>query len=723
MPTSNAASMSEYLSSFILNPVSRFSRRISSGQDAQAVLPGIPESLRIWYPTRLWKTSLPQSISENETEENIGARRIRPRAALMPSPPLDPVETTVAEEIVETSARDPDVSTFPALDHQSVQPPGPARLQGLRAESDTTLNPMRELHDRSRIFEDITRGHSQSDPTTTLTHVNNLDNENQNIEPNTSFDASDSNTRSRDGSAVLPEDDGMGPLRSMIRGIWTGNGTPAEKSQRIHHLMMASYTSTQLQRRPKQGAPSSGCAPKVVLGTAFLVSDGTQTVPHETTIRSSDPTPHFNLTTVDLAPSYAPIEPPEFSGDENCHDLPTQQLGCKHYMRNVKLQCHTCQRWYTCRICHDEAEDHVLPRRETKNMLCMICMTPQAAAQTCNNCQQQAGSYYCAVCKLWSSDPEKSIYHCDDCGICRLGQGLGKDFFHCTTCSVCMTIGVEASHRCIERSTKCDCPICGEYLFTSALTVVFMKCGHSIHEECFKELCKASYKCPMCSKSIANMETQFRSLDRQIEAQPMPAEYQGSRVFVYCNDCTAKSFAKFHWLGLKCTVCESYNTTMLDHPIDRSGNVQPSEATNEVGIHATPVLPYNLTDEAVPIPTSLAASRRPSIVNSEAVERSRSPWLRPQSRVTRSASPVVSNYFGLDHRDRAARPTGVANEDEDLNFWGASSPTMHHGGKEGSLEETDEETSNSDEEMEDPDEVEDEDEDEDDDQMNIFGHR
>ena len=34
-------------------------------------------------------------------------------------------------------------------------------------------------------------------------------------------------------------------------------------------------------------------------------------------------------------------------------------------------------------------------------------------------------------CKLWDDDPHKSIYHCNDCGICRIGKGLGKDFFHC----------------------------------------------------------------------------------------------------------------------------------------------------------------------------------------------------------------------------------------------------------------------------------------------------
>lgn len=39
-----------------------------------------------------------------------------------------------------------------------------------------------------------------------------------------------------------------------------------------------------------------------------------------------------------------------------------------------------------------------------------------------------------------------------------------------------MSITLEGSHRCIERSTECDCPICGEYMFTSTLTVVFMVC-------------------------------------------------------------------------------------------------------------------------------------------------------------------------------------------------------------------------------------------------------
>ena len=39
-------------------------------------------------------------------------------------------------------------------------------------------------------------------------------------------------------------------------------------------------------------------------------------------------------------------------------------------------------------------------------------------------------------------------------GICRIGEGLGKDFFHCVTCNVCMSIGLQDSHKCIENSTN-----------------------------------------------------------------------------------------------------------------------------------------------------------------------------------------------------------------------------------------------------------------------------
>ena len=117
-----------------------------------------------------------------------------------------------------------------------------------------------------------------------------------------------------------------------------------------------------------------------------------------------------------------------------------------------------------------------------------------------------------------------------------------------------MAIAMQDAHRCIERSTDCDCPICGEYMFTSLRTVVCMLCGHSIHRRCYEEHIKTSYRCPICSRSIANMEWQFTRLRRAIELQPMPEEFRDTKAWVYCNDCVAKTVVKYHWLGLQCGV-------------------------------------------------------------------------------------------------------------------------------------------------------------------------
>lgn len=57
-------------------------------------------------------------------------------------------------------------------------------------------------------------------------------------------------------------------------------------------------------------------------------------------------------------------------------------------------------------------------------------------------------------------------------------------------------MSLQGSHRCIERNTECDCPICGEYLFTSPETVVFMPCGHSIHQRCYNQHIKSCLPLP-----------------------------------------------------------------------------------------------------------------------------------------------------------------------------------------------------------------------------------
>ena len=141
------------------------------------------------------------------------------------------------------------------------------------------------------------------------------------------------------------------------------------------------------------------------------------------------------LTEEDLTPTFVPEKLPgdgaEWWSVTDQPDDEERRLGCEHYRRNVKMQCASCERWYTCRHCHDAVEDHTLPRQQTKHMLCMLCGCAQKASDTCVKCSQSAAYYYCGICKLWNDDASKPMYHCSDCGLCRVGQGLGKDFFHC----------------------------------------------------------------------------------------------------------------------------------------------------------------------------------------------------------------------------------------------------------------------------------------------------
>lgn len=248
------------------------------------------------------------------------------------------------------------------------------------------------------------------------------------------------------------------------------------------------------------------------------------------------------------------------------HDPFNDILGCPHYHTNCKLECSICQKWFPCRFCHDSSiKDHSMQRDQTKHVLCMFCFTPQFPLQFCTNeaCNEMLAEYYCSKCKLYDNDPNKDIYHCDDCGICRLGLGLNQDFFHCHKCNACISIDLKKNHRCIENSTHSNCCICGEYMFSSTRTVVFMLCGHAIHQMCYNEFTKHSYRCPICNKTVVNMEAQFRVLDKEIQEQPMPMPYGAWQSIIKCNDCFGKSKVRYHILGLKCEICKSYNTNQL----------------------------------------------------------------------------------------------------------------------------------------------------------------
>jgi RING finger/CHY zinc finger protein 1 len=87
-----------------------------------------------------------------------------------------------------------------------------------------------------------------------------------------------------------------------------------------------------------------------------------------------------------------------------------------------------------------------------------------------------------------------------------------------------------------------------------------MKCGHTMHQHCFREYLNAGhYTCPMCSCSVVDMESYFQLLREERDSTPMPAgtdlptEYN-------CKDCHHDGIRAFHVVGLECENCGSFNT-------------------------------------------------------------------------------------------------------------------------------------------------------------------
>ena len=229
---------------------------------------------------------------------------------------------------------------------------------------------------------------------------------------------------------LLPADDGMAHLRERIHEIRALSISDQERARMIHNLMTEKYN----HMRPTSPASFiSHDRPFTPTSGQSLFSDVHASSPYSST---TDVTPEisYNLREGDTNPTYRPHHDHGAEhGEDDEEDSAEGELvlGCQHYKRNVKVQCFECRRWYTCRHCHDAVEDHNLNRKLTQNMLCMACGTPQPAAEVCKNCETEAACYYCDICKLWDNNSKKKIYHCPDCGICRRGEGLGKDFYHC----------------------------------------------------------------------------------------------------------------------------------------------------------------------------------------------------------------------------------------------------------------------------------------------------
>ncbi|KAL0459620.1 UNVERIFIED_CONTAM: E3 ubiquitin-protein ligase MIEL1 [Sesamum latifolium] len=197
--------------------------------------------------------------------------------------------------------------------------------------------------------------------------------------------------------------------------------------------------------------------------------------------------------------------------------------GCEHYRRRCKIRAPCCSQIFTCRHCHNEAtsalsnpkERHEIVRHDVKQVVCAVCDTEQQVSNLCSNCGVKFGEYFCDICKFYDDDITKEQFHCNDCGICRVGGR--ENFFHCPKCGSCYSIGLRDNHLCVEDSMKSHCPICYEFLFDSTKQTTILKCGHTMHVECYEEMFSQNqYRCPICSKSVLNMSRTWERLDQEI---------------------------------------------------------------------------------------------------------------------------------------------------------------------------------------------------------------
>nr|XP_023493726.1 RING finger and CHY zinc finger domain-containing protein 1 isoform X3 [Equus caballus] len=225
--------------------------------------------------------------------------------------------------------------------------------------------------------------------------------------------------------------------------------------------------------------------------------------------------------------------------------VPSRHIGSGGSCRREGAPC--CDKLYTCRLCHDNNEDHQLDRFKVKEVQCINCEKIQHAQQTCEECSTLFGEYYCSICHLF--DKDKKQYHCENCGICRIGPK--EDFFHCLKCNLCLAMNLQGKHKCIENVSRQNCPICLEDIHTSRVVAHVLPCGHLLHR---------GYRCPLCMHSALDMTRYWRQLDDEVAQTPMPSEYQNMTVDILCNDCNGRSTVQFHILGMKCNICDSYNT-------------------------------------------------------------------------------------------------------------------------------------------------------------------
>lgn len=180
-------------------------------------------------------------------------------------------------------------------------------------------------------------------------------------------------------------------------------------------------------------------------------------------------------------------------------------MGCEHHNVQLEILSPCCGRWYACRACHNDCEDHEIKRYLIRKIRCLSCRHIQSWGKTCKKCGTLMCEYFCDKCNAFAGTSEHE--HCDKCGICRPNiTGMKK--YHCDDCGICFTVNQEADHTsvCKKRNVKNEqCSICMDHvrvIESNNQMEQISSCGHMFHKSCLLAWREKNQTCPLCRSPI-----------------------------------------------------------------------------------------------------------------------------------------------------------------------------------------------------------------------------
>jgi hypothetical protein len=294
-----------------------------------------------------------------------------------------------------------------------------------------------------------------------------------------------------------------------------------------------------------------------------------------------------------------------------------ESIICSHYEKKCsKFVFECCNIIDPCKRCHIERGCCDLENVNVREITCIKCNLSQKPNKQCIGCGSKFANSYCEKCQIWTN---KEIYHCIYCGLCRIGTQ--ETIFHCMDCGICFNKDDNnlQTHKCIgKKYADSICVVCSESTFNSQSESFFLECGHFIHKDCYyKYIQQNRYNCPYCKKSICQMSEHWNYIRKQIKLYPLTNDILSIEVSdivdtnygkfkidsidstneiklfrgkfinwfrdkkkslnvegilnnsmikkniykkIHCNDCGKNSTSKFHFYGIECYECGSFNT-------------------------------------------------------------------------------------------------------------------------------------------------------------------